>query len=296
MNKLILFLMILLTIITAPFLVRPTPIPRLIHYVWVGRNPLPNSAKVAIASWKKHAPGYRIIKWDETNCPIGASPFARKAYRNKNWAFVSDYCRFYALNEYGGIYMDTDQYLIRDIRPVFKNQINLIVFWGSPSHFVSGIMAGSKAHPVFAEITRLYETNEKMPLSPPLLTQTVKRYFSPPHPGYGYRIKNEVAFYPATVALINLGGPETIGVHGYDATWVKGAQGGEWRSVVYRDFMKHIAIKIIENQKTDYLIPYRHPYVYRLSDKKQGRIIRQLPDTVTVKYTDGLIRTYPLKR
>ncbi len=168
MNKLILFLMILLTIITAPLLVRPTPIPRLIHYVWVGRNPLPNSAQAAIASWKKYAPGYRI--------------------------------------------------------------------------------------------------------------------------------KNEVAFYPATVALINLGGPETIGVHGYDATWVKGAQGGEWHSVVYRDFIKHIAIKIIENQKTDYLIPYRHPYVYRLSDKKQGRIIRQLPDTVTVKYTDGLIRTYPLKR
>lgn len=59
MKKLTLFLMIIITLVSGVFLIRPTPIPHRIHYVWVGRNPLPLSAQKAIDSWKKYAPRYR---------------------------------------------------------------------------------------------------------------------------------------------------------------------------------------------------------------------------------------------
>lgn len=39
----------------------------------------------------------------------------RQAYENKKWGFVSDYARFDIIYEYGGIYLDTDIEIIRNI-------------------------------------------------------------------------------------------------------------------------------------------------------------------------------------
>lgn len=40
-------------------------IPKIIHYCWFGRNPLPESAKKCIASWRKFLPDYEIWQWSE---------------------------------------------------------------------------------------------------------------------------------------------------------------------------------------------------------------------------------------
>ena len=34
--------------------------------------------------------------------------YVQEAYSQKMYAFVADYCRFYALYKYGGFYLDTD--------------------------------------------------------------------------------------------------------------------------------------------------------------------------------------------
>ena len=40
-------------------------IPKIIHYCWFGRNPLPPLALECIASWKKFFPDYEIWQWGE---------------------------------------------------------------------------------------------------------------------------------------------------------------------------------------------------------------------------------------
>lgn len=40
-------------------------IPKIIHYCWFGRNPLPDSALKCIASWRKYFPDYEIWQWSE---------------------------------------------------------------------------------------------------------------------------------------------------------------------------------------------------------------------------------------
>ena len=40
-------------------------IPKIIHYCWFGRNPLPESAQKCIASWRKFLPDYEIWQWSE---------------------------------------------------------------------------------------------------------------------------------------------------------------------------------------------------------------------------------------
>ena len=80
-------------------------IPKVIHYCWFGRNPLPADAKVYIESWKKYCPDYVIKEWNEDNFDLDLFPYAREAYDNRRFAFVTDIVRLYALYNEGGIYM-----------------------------------------------------------------------------------------------------------------------------------------------------------------------------------------------
>ena len=89
-------------------------IPKIIHYIWLGGKPLPELAEQCLASWTKHMPDWHIMRWDETtlqksNCWLDQMPlYVQQAYAARKFAFVSDYIRLWALEQYGGLYMDVD--------------------------------------------------------------------------------------------------------------------------------------------------------------------------------------------
>lgn len=95
-------------------------IPKKIHYIWLGGNPLPPLAKKCLSSWQKFMPDYEIVRWDESNLDFNTCDYASEAYRAKKWAFASDYARFKILYEQGGIYLDTDVELIRSLEPILE--------------------------------------------------------------------------------------------------------------------------------------------------------------------------------
>ena len=91
------------------------------HYVWLGGKPLSHSAKYCINSWRKFCPSCEIKEWNEANFPIDKYTWVREAIRTKKYAFASDYIRIKVLKEYGGIYMDTDVELTKDITPLLED-------------------------------------------------------------------------------------------------------------------------------------------------------------------------------
>lgn len=95
-------------------------IPKIIHYCWFGRNPLPDLAKKCIQSWKKFCPDYEIKEWNEDNFDINSNQYVKEAYKAKKWAFVTDYVRLWALVNFGGVYMDTDVEVINSIDVFFE--------------------------------------------------------------------------------------------------------------------------------------------------------------------------------
>ena len=95
-------------------------IPKIIHYCWFGRGPLPELAQKCIASWKKYLPDYEIKEWNEDNFDVNIIPYTAEAYQAKKYAFVSDYARFWILYQYGGIYFDTDVEVIRPIDDIIS--------------------------------------------------------------------------------------------------------------------------------------------------------------------------------
>lgn len=90
-------------------------IPKIIHYVWIGNNPLPKFAEKCITSWKKFCPDYEIKRWDESNIDLDKYQFCKDAYNAKKFAFASDVIRTDILYTYGGIYLDVDVELIKPI-------------------------------------------------------------------------------------------------------------------------------------------------------------------------------------
>lgn len=96
-------------------------IPKVIHYCWFGRNPLPQLAVRCIESWKKYLPEYEIKEWNEDNFDVNMIPYTREAYRAKKYAFVSDYARFWILYNYGGLYFDTDVEILKSLDDIISN-------------------------------------------------------------------------------------------------------------------------------------------------------------------------------
>ena len=90
-------------------------IPKKIHYMWLGGKEIPDHLKRCMESWEKYCPDYEIIRWDETNYDVHKNKFVAQAYDNGCYGFVPDYARIELLYEYGGIYLDTDVELQRNL-------------------------------------------------------------------------------------------------------------------------------------------------------------------------------------
>lgn len=97
-------------------------IPKKIHYIWLGRSPLPTTVERCIESWRHHLLDFEIIRWDESNLFVN-DPAFRRAYAEKKWAFCSDLARLQILYNEGGIYLDTDMEVIRDLTPLLDTDL-----------------------------------------------------------------------------------------------------------------------------------------------------------------------------
>lgn len=96
-------------------------IPKIIHYCWFGHNPKPELFDKCFDSWKRKCPNYQIIEWNEENFDIASCPlYVRQAYKNKKWAFVTDYVRLKVVYDNGGIYLDTDVELKKNLDNLLK--------------------------------------------------------------------------------------------------------------------------------------------------------------------------------
>lgn len=90
-------------------------IPKKIHYCWFGKGKMPMLSIKCIDSWKEFLPDYELKLWDETNFDVNTNVYVQEAYAAKKYAFVSDYVRLYALDKEGGIYMDTDVQVLKNL-------------------------------------------------------------------------------------------------------------------------------------------------------------------------------------
>lgn len=97
-------------------------IPKKIHYMWLGKKQIPSNLQKCIDSWTKYCPDYEIVQWNENNYDVNKHQYMRDAYEQGAYGFVPDYARLDILYEHGGIYMDTDVEVVKNLDPLLYQE------------------------------------------------------------------------------------------------------------------------------------------------------------------------------
>ena len=203
-------------------------IPKKIHYCWFGRKPLSKQARKCINSWKKYCSDYEIIEWNEDNFDINMNPYTKMCYETKKYAFLSDYARLFVINEYGGIYFDTDVEVIRS----FDDLLNAPAFFGfeTEQYVASGLGFGAEPkNSIVQQMIKEYDLyldgQHNVAMCPKLNTKALVKF--------GLRLDgkeqvlNDGIVYPvdyfnpmsSTTGLINIT-KNTHSIHKYSMSWL----------------------------------------------------------------------------
>ena len=126
-------------------------IPKKIHYMWLGGKTIPENLQKCIDSWHKYCPDYEIIEWNENNYDLDKHPYMRQAYEAGAYGFLPDYARLDILYLEGGIYMDTDVELVRNIDDLLYQEAFCGVEKWQTLNF-GGMSGAVKGHPMIKSI------------------------------------------------------------------------------------------------------------------------------------------------
>lgn len=207
-------------------------IPAKIHYCWFGRNEIPLKDREYIAGWEKLCPKYEIVCWNEDNFDIDRNEYVRYAYSKKKWAFVADYVRMYVLYHEGGIYLDTDVELLKNLDEL---RYQYAYMGMEESGCVnSGVGMGTvSGNPVIREVLQLYDSITKSDIESWTKWKVNAEWESDVLRKYGfvannqYQIVKNIAIYPSEFFSPVLVGQkkielsnQTFSIHHYHYSWM----------------------------------------------------------------------------
>lgn len=223
------------------------PIPRVVHYVWLGGGPLSAIGQRCVRSWQTHLPDWEIRRWDESNSPLD-HPFIQRMLAEKKYAFASDYIRLFALAKEGGLYLDTDLELIGDVKPLL-DQACVLAFLSaqnrpSKNSAAMGFFASVPGHPWVLELKAMYDRLDRAIMNTTLTTQSLHRQGlksldreSPEKDFWDLgdiRIYHSDFFYPPGDPAVGFRRTHrTVGIHHAEGSWAgQAAPLSLWRRVI----------------------------------------------------------------
>lgn len=211
-------------------------IPKKIHSFWFSGDKKPELYEKCIKSWQKNCPDYDIIEWNADNYDTDKNLFMKQAMKEKKWAAVSDYARLDVIYQYGGIYMDMDFELIKNLDNVIHNKA---FFAFDPLNFIEmGAAFGAVSKMII--IKHMLNRYEQIPFlkddggynlipQPQHMLSTFKQFGLSVNGEF--QLIEDMAFYPKdffcpldTNLEILMDTENTIGIHHYGAGWYDAKQ------------------------------------------------------------------------
>lgn len=224
-------------------------IPKIIHYCWFGDNELPKLSKECIESWRKYLPDYKIILWNEKNFDISSNKFTKAAYNAKKWAFITDYIRLYALYTIGGIYLDTDVEIVKNI-DIFLNDEAFSGF-EDEKMIPTGIIGSKKGNLWIKRNLEYYKEYESFTTTPntKIITEISLKEYGLILNNKKQILKNQVTIYPKEYFCPKSHYTEkiemtskTYAIHHFSGSWLSNYQ------KLKKHFIKLIIIFISEKK------------------------------------------------
>lgn len=222
-------------------------IPKKIHYFWFGPGEKNDLFYKCYESWKKYAPEFEIIEWNESNCDIEECPYVKEAYEAKKWAFVSDYFRIKKLYEYGGIYADTDTEFVSNIMPLIVN--NTFFAFETRKQIHAGIFGSIPKAPILKEWLDTYKNDHLLQSDGSLntsntivkrLTRILKDNYQVCLNGQKQKVKDGIVLYQPNELTLDMYDGKCIAQHHYEATWWDVKVGNtSYKQEVLKDYFRN---------------------------------------------------------
>lgn len=130
-------------------------IPKIIHFCWFGGQQKPSKVQKCIDSWYKYLSDYEFMEWNESNFDVNCNEYVKQAYENRKFAYVSDVARIKALDQYGGIYMDTDVMVYKSFDDLLDNRC--ILGFEEENYVATSFIACVPRHDLIKEFIGRYE-------------------------------------------------------------------------------------------------------------------------------------------
>lgn len=124
-------------------------IPRVIHRVWLGTDPMPEEFEYYGETWREHHPDWEMRLWTDDNLPELRFPDALERCRNHGER--SDILRSELLFQFGGLYVDTDVECRRPLEPLIGDA-TAFAAWVRPGRIGSAVLGATPGHPAIERL------------------------------------------------------------------------------------------------------------------------------------------------
>ncbi len=252
-------------------------IPKKIHYCWLSGEPFPHIIKQCMDTWRRVLPDYELIMWDQNRFDITSVKFVEEACNVRKWAFAADYIRLHALYTEGGIYLDTDVYVLKPFDMFLDhsfftsieidheaielyNTMELLYQDGTPRNremFIRGIqiqaaiMGAVKGHPFIHDCMNYYHHHrfilpdgsfQTKYIAPHIYARKASFY------GFVYKdkkqmLKEDMAIYPSETFAghLHTSNHEAYAIHMCAGSW----RGNYIKGIVFRFWVLVRSIKML---------------------------------------------------
>jgi hypothetical protein len=139
-------------------------IPKVVHYIWFGD---PNKKPLdKINNWKQTLSGFAIKEWSEKDFNIESYKFAKQAYDLGKYGMSIDPFRLEILEQHGGIWLDTDVNLYKNLIDFTK--YSFFIGYALPGYFNMGLIGAAPHHPIITRTLAWYKENWSREIKVPM--------------------------------------------------------------------------------------------------------------------------------
>jgi hypothetical protein len=205
-------------------------IPKTIHLCWFSGDAYPPLIAKCLHSWEREMPDYTVRVWTLRDVQGLGLPFVDEALSVRKWAFAADVVRLYALYHEGGVYLDSDFYVKRDLTPLLTEEFVSAVEQTDHGIYVQpAFMASVKGHPYVGALLDFYRDRhfilpdgsyDMKLIAPDYYTQVATRF--------GFRPEDctqqfgHILIHPSRLIAPNPGAdnPSAYGIHACEHSWI----------------------------------------------------------------------------
>jgi mannosyltransferase OCH1-like enzyme len=126
-------------------------IPRIIHRIWLGDEPLRDEFQRYGETWRKHHPGWEMCLWTEDDLPELA--LTQVLQRGRHHAERADVLRYELLKRFGGVYVDIDFECLRSLESLL-DEVEVFAAFQLPERVSNAMLGAVPGHPLFERASR----------------------------------------------------------------------------------------------------------------------------------------------